>query len=156
MKKALSFIVITGRWIGGLTIMSMMFLTFSDVLGRYVFNKSIIGTAEITDLMMIIIVFFVLPYSTAMGENLTIVLITSRLSVHTQKILKIITSLLSVVIIGVMTWQITYSIIPTIKMREATEILQIPWVAFVGLAAIGCIVLTIQLIVIFFDSIKRR
>lgn len=156
MKKALYFIVNTGRWIGIFTLFSMMTLTFADVVGRYIFNHSILGAQEITDLMMIILVFFVLPYSTSMGDNLTIIFLTSRLSAHTQRILKIITTFLSIIIVGIMTWQIFLTMISAIKTGEATEIIRIPWIFYLSLAVVGCVVLTIQLIVIFFDLSRNQ
>ena len=54
---------------------AMVLLTVVDVIGREVFNSPVFAAAEITTLLMPLIVFMVLPYVTYQEEHITVDLI---------------------------------------------------------------------------------
>jgi TRAP-type transport system small permease protein len=47
--------------LAGVALMSMMFLTAVDVVGRYFFARSVPGAFELTELMLVVIIFLALP-----------------------------------------------------------------------------------------------
>ena len=55
-----------------LLIFSMMLLTFVDVVGRYLFNQSVIGAFEITEIMMAMLIFAGLPLVVRRREHVTV------------------------------------------------------------------------------------
>lgn len=58
--------------IAGTALLVMMVLTFFDVIGRYGFNKSIFGTAEMVEYLMIFTIFAGLAFVTATNDHITV------------------------------------------------------------------------------------
>ena len=58
--------------IAGSALLIMMVLTFVDVIGRYGFNRSIFGTAEIVEYLMIFTIFAGLAFVTATNDHITV------------------------------------------------------------------------------------
>lgn len=58
--------------IAGTALLIMMALTFVDVIGRYGFHRSIFGTAEIVEYLMIPTIFAGVAFVTASNDHITI------------------------------------------------------------------------------------
>ena len=58
--------------IAGTALLVMMVLTFVDVIGRYGFHRSIFGTAEIVEYLMIFTIFAGLAFVTATNDHITV------------------------------------------------------------------------------------
>jgi len=58
----------------------MMFLTAADVLLRYIFNRPISGTWELTSYMMVVMVSFGLSYCALVKGLISVEVLTSRFS----------------------------------------------------------------------------
>jgi TRAP-type C4-dicarboxylate transport system permease small subunit len=58
--------------IAGTALLIMMVLTFVDVIGRYGFHKSIFGTAELVEYLMIFTIFAGLAFVTATNDHITV------------------------------------------------------------------------------------
>jgi TRAP-type C4-dicarboxylate transport system permease small subunit len=56
----------------GTALLIMMVLTFVDVIGRYGFHRSIFGTAELVQYLMIFTIFAGLAFVTATNDHITI------------------------------------------------------------------------------------
>lgn len=56
-------------WLAGGALFAMMVLTFVDVLGRKFFDASITGSLEITELLMLVMIFAGLPLASLAGEH---------------------------------------------------------------------------------------
>ena len=72
-------------WIGATLVFAMMALTFVDVVGRYVFNAPVKGSAEATELMLAVIVFAGLPLAAAAREHVRIDLLELVLSERAKR-----------------------------------------------------------------------
>lgn len=67
-------------WLGAALVFAMMALTFVDVVGRYLFNAPVKGSAEATELMLAVIVFAGLPLAAAAREHIRIDLLEQVLA----------------------------------------------------------------------------
>ena len=56
-------------------LFAMMLLTFVDVVGRYLFNQSVVGAFEITEIMMALLIFAGLPLVVRREEHVTVDLV---------------------------------------------------------------------------------
>lgn len=56
-------------------LFAMMLLTFVDVVGRYLFNQSVVGAFEITEIMMALLIFAGLPLVVRRREHVTVDLV---------------------------------------------------------------------------------
>ncbi|MES2634697.1 MAG: TRAP transporter small permease [Pseudomonadota bacterium] len=66
MKKLLEFLC---GLLAGVALFGIMALTFFDVLGRKFFDHSIPGSLELTELMMVVVIFAALPLVSERGEH---------------------------------------------------------------------------------------
>jgi TRAP-type C4-dicarboxylate transport system permease small subunit len=57
---------------GGYVLLCMMVLTICDVIGRYFFNSPVTGAYEITEVMMITVVFLFIGYTQAQKGHISI------------------------------------------------------------------------------------
>src|SRR6476661_1806977 len=55
--------------LAGLALFAIMALTFFDVLGRKFLSNSITGSLEITELLMVVVIFGALPLVSLRGEH---------------------------------------------------------------------------------------
>ena len=68
------------NWVPVIFVFIMMFLTAADVLGRYIFSRPIYGAQDVTELMLVVIVFFGIPYLQFVKGHIKVELLFSRLS----------------------------------------------------------------------------
>ena len=66
MKKSLELLCGT---LAGLALLGIMFLTFFDVSGRKLMDNSITGSLELTELLMVVVIFGALPLVSEKGEH---------------------------------------------------------------------------------------
>ena len=56
-------------WAAGAALFAMMALTFADVVGRKLFDASITGSLELTELLMMVMIFAALPLASLAGTH---------------------------------------------------------------------------------------
>jgi TRAP-type C4-dicarboxylate transport system permease small subunit len=56
-------------WVAGASLFGMMALTFVDVIGRKLFDNSVRGSLEVTELLMFGVIFAGLPLASLRGEH---------------------------------------------------------------------------------------
>lgn len=66
MKKLLELLC---GLLSGAALFAIMALTFFDVLGRKLLSNSIPGSLEVTELLMVVVIFGALPLVSARGEH---------------------------------------------------------------------------------------
>ncbi|MFQ5842293.1 MAG: TRAP transporter small permease subunit, partial [Thermodesulfobacteriota bacterium] len=90
--------------IASATLFLMMLLTTADVFLRKVFSKSILGTVEVTEFMMVGLVFFSLAQTEVLNRHVKVDLIMSRLRERTQGMIDMITQFGCFLLFGGITW----------------------------------------------------
>ena len=58
--------------LASIALLIMMVLTFVDVIGRYAFNKSIFGTAEIVEYLMVVVIFAGIAFITSADQHIKV------------------------------------------------------------------------------------
>ena len=94
-----------GKWVAGITLGLSMLLTTADVVWRYFLNHSIVAAHDVTELMMVVVVFLGLAYTASVKGHIRVDLLISKLSERAQAILDSITTIFSIVIFAVMAWR---------------------------------------------------
>ena len=136
---------------GGYVLLCMMVLTISDVIGRYFFNSPITGAYEITEVMMITVVFLFLGYTQAQKGHISIDFVIRLLPQKMRMTIDIITHLVSLFIMILIGWMNILRCLELMRINEGTPILHIPVSPFFLILAIGCFVYSIE----FMKSIKN-
>jgi TRAP-type C4-dicarboxylate transport system permease small subunit len=70
LRVIINFLDRTLAWVGGLTLLVMMFLTFADVIGRYFFRRPVLGAFELTEILLAITVFAAMPAVTQQDKHI--------------------------------------------------------------------------------------
>ena len=133
----------------------MMLLTASDVILRYVFNQPIIGSYDLTEYMMAIVVSFSLAYCAFSKGHVRVDLIVSHLPRRLQAGIDSVTGLLGFILFSLITWQsFVYMKLLFASGLESTVLL-IPRYPFAGLVCLGSAFLTIVLLVNFLEFLSQ-
>ena len=124
----------------------MMCMTSTDVILRKTLNQSIIGSVELTEMLLTVVIFCALAQCQLNNGHIQVDLIYKKLSPRLQKICDLITQSLCTVLfalIAIGTFR------HGMEMHECGEVsldLEIPIYPFVYLASSGCALLAIVLL----------
>ena len=134
----------------------MMLLTVVDVFLRYFFNSPITGTTEVTEFMMVIVVFPALAWCAVKRRHVQVDLLVSHLPLAVQKIIDTFTLLLTLGIFVIITWQ---SVLESMDVQTTTALLHLPhapfhWILTAGFA-LFCLSVVSLLIENFRKEVKR-
>jgi TRAP-type C4-dicarboxylate transport system permease small subunit len=140
--------------LGVVVLLAMTAMTVFDVIGR-VFKRPIIGSTEITEFMMVTIVFLCLAWVAVKGRMITVDLITMRLSSRVNAILNSITLFIGTGVIGVVSWQSYLATFDSYNDMVETIILHIPSYPFMWVLSIGFSVLTIVMAMLFVKNLAK-
>jgi TRAP-type C4-dicarboxylate transport system permease small subunit len=135
----------------------MVILITTDVTGRYLLKIPIAGSIDVITLMMVLLVFPSLPYVTSKGGHVRTDVLFNRLSKRQQGAIDVINSLFSVIFVALVTWQLAARAWSFIKNPPgiSTSYFQWPHLPFICLASVGCGLMSLELIIWFFLSIKQ-
>ena len=131
----------------------MMFLTVIDVVGRYVFNMPIDGGFELVEFMMAIFVPCALVYCQKKDSHITVDLLVERFPKGLQRIIAIITSLLTVMYFAMICWQSYLAIGEELANQLTSSVLLIPIYPFFVPLLVAFGMLTILLLVSFIKTV---
>jgi TRAP-type C4-dicarboxylate transport system permease small subunit len=136
-------------YIGLVFLAGMMFLTAADVIGRYFLNSPILGSFEITEYLMVIVMATSLAYCGIIKGHVEIELVTDRLPQRVQTILLVF-----------ITWQSFLYIGDMASSKVATTVLQIPAWPFVIVLTIGvgifCLVLMLRFLEYLYKALTNE
>jgi len=72
MKKPILFLKAALKRLAELCMAALALLTLSDVLGRYVFNVSVVGAVELTEMLMVGVIFCGVVLATQAREHVAV------------------------------------------------------------------------------------
>ena len=153
-----------GRWIGtgikgfgfiGCIVLCLMVIIFTiNVVGRYFFNRPLLGADEIIDVSMVALVFLAIGYTGLHRGHVRVDLVTSHLPKRLETVLDSVASLLGAGFWAILGWQASVRTWSSIfQKRESTDVLDIPMTPFLLVMAAGCFILSLQLLVDFYRSV---
>ena len=133
----------------------MMLLTAGDVTLRYVFNRPIIGSYDLTEYMMAIVVSFGLAYCAFLKGHVRVDLIVSHLPQRLQAAIDSITGLFGFILFSIITWQSFVYMKLLFGSGMESTVLLIPRFPFAGLVCLGSAFLTIVLLANFLEFLSQ-
>ncbi|MGE0798761.1 MAG: TRAP transporter small permease [Lautropia sp.] len=126
------------EWIAALGLLSLIVLTFLDVVGRYVFNSPIEGTFEYVRILMAIVVFGALPLVSARNEHLRAGMLDHFVPDRLNAIREPLIQLASAAILALVQWRLVVETQSKWEAREVFAGLSIPLWLPIGYMAILC------------------
>jgi TRAP-type mannitol/chloroaromatic compound transport system permease small subunit len=141
--------------ISWLVLFAMMILTVADVLMRKLFDNSILGTVEVTELMMVIIVFFALANTEIADGHIKVDLVVGRLGKKAQARFDVLTQFICFVLFCFFT---VSAVVYAFSMKDSGEVTQDLWIPiypFVYFMALGCAMLCLVLFLKFLAALSE-
>jgi TRAP-type C4-dicarboxylate transport system permease small subunit len=130
------------------TLFSMMWITFVDVIGRYVFNHPLQGAYEITELLLAVLVFGGLPLVTERSEHVATPLFDNFLHGLARRLKELAVDLTSLVACTVLAWRLWLQADVTALLHTQSQVLHVdmaPFVYFMAItSAISAVVLLLR------------
>lgn len=111
--------------VAALALFAMMGLTFADVIGRKFFDNSLTGAVELTEIFMMLMIFFALPLASLASEHIVFDLLDKMLPssvLHLQRCLS--HALTAVIFIGA-TYVVAVRAMRTMEYGDVTATLEI-------------------------------
>lgn len=147
-------------WIGGPVLGFMVAVTVVDVTLRYVFNSPIFGAEDFSSLSMSVAVAAAIAYSGKTGGQVSVELFVNLMSPRVTAVTEVIVRLLSISMLGILSWRLVIAGIDAAKYGEASFALLISFEPFFYILAASmllyAIVLVAELIVNFRPVPQKR
>jgi TRAP-type C4-dicarboxylate transport system permease small subunit len=148
IHKANRFTAGVGAWL----LIPLMIITALDVLGRDILNCPIPGTVELSQYLLSVFILLGFAYTQQVKAHVTVSFFTSRLPYRAQLIVRIMTTLLMLLMGGIVAWQ---GWVVGIEERTVSDMLRVPQVPFRLLVAFSAFMLCLQLLSDLGGSLKK-
>jgi len=132
--------------IGALSLFFMMCLTIADVAGRYLFNKPILGAFEITEFMVLVLIFSFLAYAQSHKAHINVDLFMMFFPEKFKNIIELFNHIACLAIMLLITWTGFENAIEVMEAGEASPNLALPNYPFVFFLVLGCAIMCIEFI----------
>lgn len=148
----------TGRMLGLIGASFLPILTLlivADVIGRYFFNAPITGAVEISELVLLIVIFLAAAYTMSVGGHVAVEVVTSHFSPRVQALIASFTLIISLAVFGAMVFAGIEFGTKVWRSARTTMILGLPIFPFVFIMPLGILALWLQLLVRLFRSLRQ-
>ncbi len=122
--------------LAGIALFAIMALTFLDVGGRKLLNNSIPGSLEMTELLMVTVIFGALPLVSERGEHVVFDSLDPYLPNVIKKIQRVLVHLLcgvALLALGWLMWQTGNDFLQSGETTAQLKILKAPFIYGMGL-----------------------
>jgi TRAP-type C4-dicarboxylate transport system permease small subunit len=131
-------------YVGAAALFGMMSLTAVDVAGRYLFNHPIIGVFEVTEYLVLILIFSFLGYAQSQDIHVSVDILQPLLPERLRWVIDLINHGVCLVLMIVIFWMGIQKAIELKSAGEASPNLGIPDYPFVFFLAVGCFVMCLE------------
>jgi TRAP-type C4-dicarboxylate transport system permease small subunit len=114
-----------------LVLFCMMALTTADVVSRYFLNWPLRGAFEITELLLLTLIFAGLPLASRAGEHVTLDFVDHLLGPTGRSLLRRAIDLLCGVIVLALAWRVWVKAGKIAGYGDTTDVLRVPVAPFV-------------------------
>ncbi len=112
-------------------LLCMMLLTFVDVVARYLFNFPLRGGFEVTELMLLVLIFAGLPLVSHADEHVTMDFIDRMLPPRAGLVLVRAVHAVCAAVMFFLTWQVWLKAGKIATYADTTDVIKIPIAPFV-------------------------
>ena len=148
---------VTHKWgfFGALVMIGLMLLTVGDVVLRYFFNAPILGSFELTEFILVVMVFFAIPWATVKKANVRVDLFVGRLPLRVRTIFDIVTCFMGLIVTALFAWYTVPQAIYIWRLYSVSDMLEIPVYPFYFMVAFGFFLLFFVLVANLIEFIKK-
>lgn len=131
-----------------LFLLSMVALTFADVIGRRIFGEPIYGSNDVTEHLMALVIFSGLPLVTAAGAHLTIDLLDNLIEKPWMAWWRLLTALTVTAVLALLAWLFVKHGLNASQISEVSQALRVPRAPLYYFMAASCALAAIAAIII--------
>jgi TRAP-type C4-dicarboxylate transport system permease small subunit len=142
------------KLIGAVALTALMMLTVVDVIGRF-FKAPIFGSVELVGFLATIIVAAALPYTYKVDGHVGVEILVRLLPEKTQIWMDIFTRTLTLILFGLITWQMFLYAEDIQKTGEVSMNLEFPIYYIVYLLSFALLVFTVTIVETIFQDITK-
>ena len=154
IEKSITFIIEACGIIGVIILLAMMMMTVADVVLRYFFSKPIIGSMEISVVLMACVVFLGIGWCALKDGHISVDIITGKLSKRGRAVLNGFDNVVTLVLALIVAWRSFVEALSAKEMEITSPILGIPRYPFVFITSFGFFLLFSAALILFIKNIK--
>jgi TRAP-type C4-dicarboxylate transport system permease small subunit len=154
VEKFIRLIIEASGIVGVVILLAMMMMTVSDVILRYFFRRPIVGSVEISTLLMVCVVFLAIAWCALKDGHISVDIITSKLSKRGRAFLNGFDNLLTFALALIIAWRTFLEAASVKKMDVNSPLLGIPRYPFIFLTAFGFLLLFFAALILFIRNAK--
>ena len=124
--------------LSGIALFAIMALTFFDVIGRKALSNSIPGSLELTELLMVVVIFAALPLVSRRGEHVEFDSLDPFLPMWVRRLQAVLVHLLCAAVLLGLAWLMWHTGGQFAESHETTAQLLIPKYPFIYGMAVLC------------------
>ncbi|MGB0411748.1 MAG: TRAP transporter small permease [Pikeienuella sp.] len=115
--------------LAGIALFIMMILTFADVVGRYGFNKSIFGSSEMIEVLMVVVIFAGVAFVTASDQHIKVDIFAPWIERVAPNLQRWAVHIFSLVIYAGLTYELGRHMMESVESGKLTAVLDFPqWI----------------------------
>ena len=134
-------------------LLAMMLLTAVDVVARYLFNRPLRGAFEVTELLLLVLIFAGLPLVSFTNEHAVMDFIDRVLGRRALRGLEAAVELVSALLMFFLAWIVWIKADRIWAYRDATDVLRILYGPFVYFMAVA---LALAGVIHLYKTVERR
>lgn len=122
--------------VAAIALFAMMWLTFADVFARKFLPNAVRGTVELTELLMLVMIYFALPLVALAHEHIVFDLLDRTLPARWVRWQKVLSQSLTAAVFGGAAWLVWQRSLRTASLGDMTSALEIRLAPFHTMAAV--------------------
>lgn len=136
MKQIQHYLLLALKVVVFISLCSMSLVSVVDASGRYIVNSPLIGSTEIIELLMILVIFGSIPIVSQTQSHVRVDLFQISRSKHVLNIQRILVEILNAAVSLLLAYATWYKAQSLIEYGDITQMLSIPLAPFVILIMI--------------------
>ena len=140
--------------LGSLFALAIFLAVAWDIVGREVLGRSTTIAVDLSEQMMVPLVFLVVPYVAQIGGNVRLDLLTNRLRDRSHRLVIGTGHFLFLVFAGLIAWRGWSLTWDAIRFHSLTDTIGLPTWPFLAAIPVGGILLCLQLLVLFWRVLR--
>jgi len=155
MEKIVTLVTRWLNWMAAAAIIAVMVIVCINVVGRGVFGNPLKGTVDIVSLLGALVIAGAIAYTQVLKGHIRITLFVERLPDRIQYIIKSLVDLIGFSLFALVSWQTILFVRDTAEIGELSEVLKIPLTPFAVVVSVGCLALTLVLLVDLIKALSK-
>ena len=155
LEKIVNLVTRWLNWMAAAAIIAAMVFVCINVVGRGFFGSPLKGTVDIVSLLGALIIAGAIAYTQVLKGHIRIDLLVGMLPPRMQYIIDSVVNFIGFGLFAIISWQTLVFAKSTFEIGELSEVLKLPLAPFAWVVSIGCIALTLVLLLDLIKTISK-